>query len=185
MTPPRKRLKKDPPRATGTPAGRRPDSAPYLAPGDRLTSARLVTLIREIRSRKGGEVWLKRCNTYGTTSVTGSHMRATFGDAFHVRRSGYDLFVRARLVGEPVFDGSDLDAPDSAWMSVKAAAAYAGLHVQDFRRGYLDNGKIRRFVYGTRAAVLKDDVHAMFRYNKPPGGVFAHTGKSSPKVVTL
>ena len=161
------------------------DEAPYMRMGQCLTATRIMPLIAEIRRRKGRELWYRRCAKYDSTSVMASRLRAVLGDAFHVRRSGYDIFVRCRLVGEPTFSGDEIGDPKSQWMTVNQAAAYAKIHPQDLRRGYLDTGKLRRFQYGQRVAVYKPDVYKLFRYDKPVYGVVVHEGKAAPKVETL
>jgi hypothetical protein len=129
----------------------RTDVRPFLHEAERLSGQRTRELIDAVRAAGGREILARRFSNVPSAAPAATRMRETLGTDFYVRRSGGDLWVRARRAGEPPLRHRKLKlGPD--WMTMAQAAEALGVTTTWFRDEYVKSGRVEQYRFGTRLA---------------------------------
>lgn len=128
---------------------------PFLAPGQGLTAALSLQVLALLRKHPGQEILLRR-SRYSVTSA----MRRLLHPYVLWRQDGEDVYVRLRLVGEPL---PSLTTPardlTGAWIYLGEAAEVLGLsRASQVKDLYVRSGILPVHRYGHRPMVRRADV---------------------------
>lgn len=150
------------------------DSAPWLDTDERLDIAKVRQLIDELRRRGGRELWLRSYDSPLSAGPTATRIRRILGSDFYVRRTGGDIYARARRVGEPPIKLRKIRLGET-WVTLEQAAEMLDMSSQWLRIHYLNTGKLKRYRFGTRVVLRREDVNALKPTIRTPGGAWAST----------